>query len=209
MCLDRQTYEPSGKADKEEADKEAGKAEDDPRAFPRRASTRSGGRAGWTGRRPGVWCLSGIRRRRLELTLEDRGRRRGLLPSPETATSGQSPHASYGYTKQDHLPSRVRQTISPGGAVQPAELPKHRIAEAQNCRITLAGYDVPRRLILPAEQSGFGRRGVMIRAVPSEPWERDPGSLAPPRPAPPDAAARGRCPADPAHRPGQPDGARQ
>ncbi|MDQ1698575.1 MAG: dTDP-4-dehydrorhamnose 3,5-epimerase [Frankiaceae bacterium] len=35
----------------------------------------------------------------------------GLTPSPETATSGQSPHESYGYTKPDHLPSRVPYTI--------------------------------------------------------------------------------------------------
>jgi len=32
----------------------------------------------------------------------------GLTPSPETATSGQSPHVSNGYSKPDHLPSRVR-----------------------------------------------------------------------------------------------------
>src|SRR3954463_2799143 len=58
-------------------------------------------------RGPGV-CLV-LAGRRLELTQETNasGRRRRLRPSPETATSGQSPHESNGYSTLDHLPSRV------------------------------------------------------------------------------------------------------
>src|SRR3954447_8981200 len=59
-------------------------------------------------RGPGV-CLV-LAGRRLELTQEEQiasGRRRRFRPSPETATSGQSPHESNGYSTLDHLPSRV------------------------------------------------------------------------------------------------------
>ena len=41
-----------------------------------------------------------------------------LTPSPETATSGQSPHVSYGYTKLDHLPSRVHRGYDAGAATR-------------------------------------------------------------------------------------------
>src|SRR3954469_10495774 len=69
-----------------------------------------GSRAGWTGRLPGglvsAWYSPGAvssspKRRNAS------GRRRRLRPSPETATSGQSPHESNGYSTLDHLPSRV------------------------------------------------------------------------------------------------------
>src|SRR3954452_5845413 len=73
-------------------------------------------RAGWTGRRPGTWCLPGIR-----LPAVDAGGVRAHTESPETATSGQSPHVSYGYTKLDPLPSRVpiriRRSCTPDGHI--------------------------------------------------------------------------------------------
>ena len=51
----------------------------------------------------------------------------GLTPSPETATSGQSPHVSNGYSKPDHLPSRVRPEYRLGSVlgvdISPLEIP--------------------------------------------------------------------------------------
>src|SRR3954469_13535975 len=80
-----------------------------------------GSRAGWTGRLPGGLVSAWYSPNAVSSSPWS-GRRRGLLPSPETATSGQSPHVSYGYSKQDHLLSRVPITIRPGGAVRRQEL---------------------------------------------------------------------------------------
>src|SRR4051812_46467500 len=95
-------------------------------------------RAGWTGRLPGglvsAWYSPGAvssspKRQNAS------GRRRRLRPSPETATSGQSPHESNGYSTLDHLLSRVLRIVRREQAVfgqldvkslpSPSELQRH------------------------------------------------------------------------------------
>src|SRR4051812_34390884 len=122
-------------------------------------------------RGPGV-CLV-LAGRRLELTQETNasGRRRRLRPSPETATSGQSPHESNGYSTLDHLPSRVLTIVRREQPVFP-QLDVKEVAS-------------------PTELWGHGQRALV-------------GGC-----RPPDEAARGRGPTDPARRPGLPQRARQ
>ena len=80
------------------------KAADDPRASPRRRDLARRSRAGWTRPAPrglvSVWYSpNAVYRAQAAL---------GSHRSPETATSGQSPHESYVYTSLDHLLPRVR-----------------------------------------------------------------------------------------------------